>query len=47
LVGCGFNLRKLFRVFFWLIFGWPKVEIDHRWTPLGPQRSLITPGALA
>jgi len=22
LVGCGFNLRKLLRVFFWLIFGW-------------------------
>jgi transposase, IS5 family len=21
LVGCGFNLRKLTRVFFWLIFG--------------------------
>lgn len=30
LVGCGFNLRKLLRVFFWLIFGWPEqaLEID-------------------
>ncbi len=30
LVGCGFNLRKLTRVFFWLIFGWPDptLEID-------------------
>ncbi len=30
LVGCGFNLRKLTRVFFWLIFGWadPTLEIN-------------------
>jgi IS5 family transposase len=30
LVGCGFNLRKLTRVFFWLIFGWadPTLEIE-------------------
>src|SRR5260370_480759 len=30
LVGCGFNLRKLLRVFFWLIFGWadPTLEIE-------------------
>ncbi len=30
LVGSGFNLRKLLRVFFWSIFGWPEhdVEID-------------------
>ena len=30
LVGCGFNLRKLTRVFFWLIFGWadPRLEFN-------------------
>jgi len=30
LVGCGFNLRKLTRVFFWPFFGWadPALEID-------------------
>ena len=26
LVGSGFNLRKLFRVFFWPLFGWPESE---------------------
>jgi hypothetical protein len=47
LVGCGFNLRKLLRVFFWLIFGWPEVETEHRRTPLELQRSLTTAAALA
>ncbi len=28
LVGCGFNLRKLTRVFFWLIFGWPDPRLE-------------------
>ena len=28
LVGCGFNLRKLTRVFFWLIFGRPDQEVE-------------------
>jgi hypothetical protein len=28
LVGCGFNLRKLLRVFFWLIFGWPEQALE-------------------
>lgn len=28
LVGCGFNLRKLLRVFFWLIFGEPDRELE-------------------
>jgi len=28
LVGCGFNLRKLTRVFFWLIFGWPDPTLE-------------------
>ena len=34
LVGCGFNLRKLLRVFFWLIFGWLEraLEINLRAT---------------
>jgi hypothetical protein len=26
LVGSGFNLRKLLRVFFWLILRWPESE---------------------
>jgi len=47
LVGCGFNLRKLTRVFFWLIFGWPEVETEHRGMPLALPRSLTTAGALA
>jgi IS5 family transposase len=47
LVGCGFNLRKLLRVFLWLIFGGPEQETEHRWTPLGLQRSLTTAAALA
>ena len=47
LVGCGFNLRKLLRVFFWLIFAWPDVETEHRWTPLGLPRSLTIAAALA
>jgi len=42
LVGCGFNLRKLLRVFFWLMFGWPEVQTEHLWTPLGRQPSLTT-----
>jgi IS5 family transposase len=28
LVGCGFNLRKLLRVFFYLIFGWADFETE-------------------
>jgi IS5 family transposase len=28
LVGCGFNLRKLLRVFLWLIFGWPEQDLE-------------------
>jgi transposase, IS5 family len=36
LVGCGFNLRKLTRVFFWLIFGWPDQEVD-----LAPPRQAL------
>jgi hypothetical protein len=47
LVGCGFNLRKLLRVFFWLIFGGAEIETEHRWTPLGLQRSLTTAAVLA
>ncbi len=31
--GCGFNLRKLLRVFFWLIFGWLERALE---TNLGP-----------
>jgi IS5 family transposase len=47
LVGCGFNLRKLLRVFFWLIFGWVEEETEHRWTPVRLQRSLTAVPALA
>ena len=47
LVGCGFNLRKLLRVFFWLIFGGAEEETEQRWTPLGLQPSLPTAAALA
>src|SRR5215216_2694684 len=47
LVGCGFNLRKLLRVFFWLLFGWVEEETEHRWTPLRLQRSLTAAPALA
>jgi IS5 family transposase len=47
LVGCGFNLRKLLRVFLCLLFGWPEQETEHRWTPLGLQPSLPTAAALA
>ena len=28
LVGCGFNLRKLLRGFFWLILGWPEQDLE-------------------
>jgi len=28
LVGSGFNLRKLLRVFFWLIFAWPEQQLE-------------------
>jgi IS5 family transposase len=28
LVGCGFNLRKLLRVFFSLILGWPEQDLE-------------------
>jgi len=28
LVGSGFNLRKLLRVFFCLLFGWPESELE-------------------
>jgi len=28
LVGSGFNLRKLLRVFFCLLFGWPEQELE-------------------
>jgi len=28
LVGSGFNLRKLLRVFFWPLFGWPEQELE-------------------
>lgn len=28
LVGSGFNLRKLLRVFFWPIFGWPESKLE-------------------
>jgi len=28
LVGSGFNLRKLLRVFFWPLFGWPESELE-------------------
>jgi hypothetical protein len=47
LVGCGFNLRKLLRVFFWLIFGGAQEKTEHRWTPLRLQRSLTTEPTLA
>jgi len=47
LVGCGFNLRKLLRVFFWLLFGWPEVATEPRCMPLGLQPSLTTAAALA
>jgi IS5 family transposase len=33
LVGCGFNLRKLLRVFFWLIFGWPEQALEINLAP--------------
>jgi len=33
LVGCGFNLRKLTRVFFWLIFGWPEQALEINLAP--------------
>jgi IS5 family transposase len=47
LAGCGFNLRKLLRVFLWLMLGWPEVQTEPRWMPLGLQRSLSTAAALA
>jgi IS5 family transposase len=47
LVGCGFNLRKLLRVFLWLIFGGTEEETEHCWTTLGLQPSLTTAAALA
>ncbi len=28
LVGSGFNLRKLLRVFFWPIFSWPQPDLE-------------------
>ncbi len=28
LVGSGFNLRKLLRVFFWPFFGWPEQDLE-------------------
>jgi IS5 family transposase len=47
LVGCGFNLRKLLRVFFCLIFGGAEEETELAGTPLGLQPSLTTAAALA
>jgi IS5 family transposase len=47
LVGCGFNLRKLLRVFFWLLFGGPEVATEPRCMPLGLQPALTTVAALA
>ena len=47
LVGCGFNLRKLLRVFFWVLFGWLEVATEPRCMPLGLQPSLTTAAALA